>query len=116
MSLISKMRRQDAVYWRRSLIPDRFGQFGFGDGVLIKCRWEDKVTEYLDVAGERRLSSSTVYVDRPMRAGDVLLLANVVPFLDPGQTPETLPEARRIERFEILPNLKNTESLLTAML
>ena len=40
MSIITRMRKQDAVYWAYSGL-DEFGQVEVGDPAEIKVRWED---------------------------------------------------------------------------
>jgi hypothetical protein len=116
MSIITKMRKQTAVYW--GLNPatpyDNFGQPIFITPVEILCRWEDTVEEYIDPKGERRMSHSIADVDRVMNVNGRLKLCALVDLdsnlLDPYANDNTW----EIHRFDTIPNLKNTENLLTA--
>jgi len=108
MSLIRRMRRQTAVYFARGS-PDVHGEYAFLSPVEIDCRWEDTSQEYLDGKGETRTSNSIVYVDRVMFPGDRLLLGELDSNTD-------IKDAFEIRKFDRLPNLRNTEVLLTAYL
>jgi len=115
MSIIKKMRKQHAVLWIRSDAPDRFGRFSYGSPAQIKCRWEDVVQEFRDSQGQATVSRSIVYVDRIIKAGDMLKrgeLESDTPS-DPRDEPELAWEVRR---FDQLPKLNNKETLLTAYL
>ncbi len=108
MSLIKRMRKQKAVYWARGS-PDVYGEFTFADPVEIDCRWEDTAQEYLDPQGETKTSKSIVYVDRVMSPGDRLLEGELDSNVD-------MADSFEIQRFDRLPNIRNTEVLLTAFL
>lgn len=115
MSIIKRMRRQRAVWWERSDAPDRFGRYSYAAPVQLKCRWEDVAQEFRDNQGQTTVSRSIVYVDRIIKAGDMLKrgeLESDTP-ADPRDIPE---EAWEVRRFDQLPNLKNKETLLTAYL
>lgn len=113
MSLISRMRRQEGVYWER-LTPDQFGRFSYATPIEIKCRWDDSSAEYRDNRGEKALSQATVYVDRLMKAGDMLKKGELDS--DTPADPTTLVDAFEIKGFEQTPNLRATETLYTAHL
>lgn len=135
MSLITRMRKQEALLWVRGS-ADRYGEFAFDAPVQIKCRWEDQVQEFIDAGGERQLSRSVVYVDRVISVGDRLkrilaadawILALGVwddagawsddaVWIDGVSDPNELTDAYEVRRFDQLPNLKASEFLLTAYL
>lgn len=112
MSLISKMRRQDAVLWQR-ISYTRQGVPIYGAPVAIRCRWEDVTQEYLSPQGQRELSSSVVYVSRDVAVGDRLALGELS-----SDTPLNPLDAKswEVKQFLRFPNLKNTELLRTAYL
>lgn len=113
MSIINRMRKQKAVWWE-AMGSNQFGVPGFAQPVEVDCRWEDTIEEFLDAEGNRQLSRSIVYVDRVMRVTDRLFLGTIED-LDSGVT--TPPEnAFAIRKFDRLPNLRNTQTLLTAYL
>ena len=114
MSIITKMRRQTAVYWSFASI-DQFGQKSFADAVIISCRWEDVSEEFLDVNGAVRMSLAKVYVDRDMALGGVLMLGALADITD-EENPKGNIGAWEIRRFEKLPDLKAKEFLRTAIL
>lgn len=119
MGIITTMRRQIAVYW--SLTPndvkyDRYGQpIPIITPVEIKCRWEDVQEEFIDSEGTKRLSRSVVYVDRIVDIAGSLFLGLLTDLTDP-EVPSDNPGAFEIIQFTQLPNLRNTETLLTAFL
>ncbi len=62
MSLISRMKRQKAVYWKR-LSNTLEGHSTFETPVIILCRWEDKTQTFLDKQGNEQVSNTQVYLD-----------------------------------------------------
>jgi len=112
VSLIRRMRRQKAIWWKR-LDADHYGTFSFDEPVEIDCRWDGTAQEFLDSKGERQISKAVVYVDRIMSAGDRLML---------GEMPSDIPDdpmevaSDEIRRFDQNPNLRATEWLLTAFI
>lgn len=105
------MRRQKAVWWKR-LTPDEFGVFTFDDPVEIDCRWDDCVKSFDTMKGETLMSTAVVYVDREMSVGDRLKKGE----FDSNTPDDPLADdtAYEIQRFDINPNFRNTENLLTA--
>lgn len=114
MSIITKMRKQTAVYWQQAAGVDDYGRASFEDPVEITCRWEDVREEYIDENNERQLSKSVIYVDRVMKIGDWLFLGDLSDLSD-SEVPESNEGAIEVKYFGKLPNLKNTEYLLTVM-
>ena len=114
MGIITTMRRQKAVYWAY-LSVDTYGRPTWSAPVEIDCRWEDVNEEFLDEHSERQISMSKVYVDRDMKVGSVLMLGELDSGVD-EDNPKDNDNAWEIRRFERLPNLKNTETLRTAIL
>ncbi len=109
MSLIKRMRRQHAVWWAVG-IPDEFGVKSFAEPIEIKCRWENRVGEFVDARGFTMASMATVYVDRVMKVGDKL--KEGVLDSDTLENPLEDKKAFEIQGFETIPNLKAKESLL----
>jgi len=114
MSIISRMRRQDAIYWPFSSVNE-FGVKVVGDPVPIKCRWEAKNEEFLASDGEIQMSNAIVYVDRDTPEGGILMLGTTADITDSVNIKENI-GAWEIKRFDNLPNLKATEFLKTAYL
>ena len=114
MNIISRMRKQDAVYWPYSS-TSAFGVKVVGDPVAIKCRWESKSEEFLDSEGEVQMSNAVVYVDRDTPMGGILMLGTTDDITDSVNIKEN-DGAWEIRRFDNLPNLRATEFLKTAYL
>lgn len=116
MSVISKIRRQKAVYWPK-LSDGNDGKALLGDAVEIDCRWEDRVEMTVDQQGRELVSSAFVYVDRAVTPGGFLWQGRLTacPYTDPAEAWRN-DGAREIKRRDILPNFKNTENLITAVL
>lgn len=128
MSIITKMRRQDAIYWPPG-IADDYGRRVFGTlielvqlpgGASFRVRWEDRIEEFIDSAGTVCRSSAVVYVPILLSGSEVALggylwlglRADLVSETDPLQNPG----AYEVRRVDHLPNLKNTERLRTVYL
>lgn len=108
------MRKQKAVLWRRSAEPDKYGAFSFGEPEEIDCRWDDSGKEFRNSAGQTEMSAAVVYVDRVVGFGDKLMKGEM-----DSNTPDDPLDTRlafEVKRFDITPNLRNTENLLTAYL
>lgn len=122
MGIITRMRKQQAVWWPLKSAEsaandyDRFGQPQFADPVQLDdlVRWEDVTEEFIASDGTTQLSRAKVFVGRDMQPGDVImlgLLASITKVI-----PKENVGAWEIRRFEKLPNLKATEFLRTAIL
>ena len=109
MSIITRMRRQKAVWWSKSNVDD-YGRPTWNTPVEIDCRWEDAAQEFVKEDGEVNFSRSIVYVDRDMEVGDVLLLGELDSGVDEAD-PKNNNGAWEVSRFEKTPNLKATEFL-----
>jgi len=114
MSIIRRMRKQKAVWWARNAIPDKFGMFSFASPVEIDCRWDDNVSEIRDKLGQTIMSQATVYPDRILQEGDKLKKDEMES--DTPDDPTELTNAFEVQRFEQIPNLRNTETLYIAHL
>lgn len=121
MSVITRMRRQMAVYWALASSEslgedfDDHGQPQWTDPVEIECRWDDVIEEFVDAQGTKRVSRSVVYVDRDVRVGEVLMLGSLSDVTEPANVLEN-DGAWQVLRFDKMPNLKATEFLRTAYL
>lgn len=111
MRLFRTMRRQKAIYWRRGAV-DRYGRYTFDDPIEIDVRWDDGIQEVRTPQGQLVTFNAIVYVDREMALGDMLkrgeLDSNTV------DDPKTDDEAKTIQRFEQIPNLRATATLFIA--
>ena len=112
MGVISKMRKQDAVYWPPGAY-DGFGQPTMGAAVGIKCRWEEVAEQFLDAEQQQQLSNARVYVDQTVELGGMLWLG----LLASAPADPTLDDdAWEIRKYESIPNFKATEFLKSALL
>ena len=122
MSLITRMRKQTAVYWAllgadsAGVVDyDDYGQPQYTDPVEITVRWESVTVEFLDSQGTRQLSNAVVYSGEDLDLGGVLMLGELTDITD-EDIPKENDDAWEIRRFDKLPNLRNTEILRTAYL
>lgn len=114
MGIIATMLRQTAVYWAPDL-PTEFGDPTYGTPCEISCRWEDRCEEFRDTEREIRMSNAVVYVGQDVEEGGMLLLGTLSMDVDQSD-PKNNEGAFEVQRFDRLPNLKNTETLRTAYL
>jgi len=114
MGIITRMRKQTAVYWSFRSI-NQYGVKTYDSPVQISVRWEDKNEQFLDTKGQIQMSKSVVFVDRDMVNQDVLMLGVLADITDAVNILEN-EGAWEIKRFDKLPNIKATEFLRTAFL
>lgn len=109
MSIISKMRKQDAVYWAPVGLDDN-NRYIYDEPVEVKCRWDERSERDFNTIGEEINVKATVYVDREVALGGVLWLGLLV------DAPLTPPEHNKIKIYRVMPNLRATEFLRIARL
>jgi hypothetical protein len=115
------MRKQSAVYWPLGGIDsggtdfDEYGVPQYSTPVQIRCRWVDTSEVFLNAMGEQQVSHAKVYVDRDVVVRGVLMLGTLADVTDVDD-PKSNDNAWEIQRFEKLPNLRNTENLRTVFL
>jgi len=109
MGLISRMRKQKAVYWAPTG-RDQENRYLYDDPVEIKCRWDERYERDFNMYGEEIDIRSTVYVDREVALGGVLWLGLLV------DAPDTPPEHQKIKVIREHPNMRATEKLRIARL
>jgi hypothetical protein len=114
MSIITRMRKQQAVWWGQSSV-DSFGVPRFNSPIQIMCRWEDDQKEFIGKDGLPQVSSSIVYVDRVMQIGDILWLG-LISNIATSQQPRVNAGWQEIKQFKQLPNFSASQFLLTAYL
>lgn len=73
---------QVATYWAPGA-NDGFGGLVYGAPVLIKCRWQERVTLVRNAQGREVPSRAVVYVDRKLLPQGMLILGDFVASLDP---------------------------------
>lgn len=114
MSLISRVRKQKAVYWAPGK-NSNFGQPVVNDPVQIDCRWVDVQEEFVDAQGRTVLSKASVMVDRDVQVGGMLWLGELK-----NLTSQTVPTKNtncfEIRAFANVPNFRATEFLKVATL
>jgi hypothetical protein len=114
MSIITKMLAQVAVWWSAGP-PDSYGKPTYGEPVEINCRWEDAQEEFINANGELATSRSKVYVDRDVKAGDVLSLGTLDSGVD-EDNPKQNKNAWEVRNFSKMPNMRVSEFLRVAYL
>ena len=113
MSIIRKMRKQKATWWKRTTV-DRFGKFSYDPPVEIDCRWDDGGEEFRDAQEQIRVPVATIYVDRELTIGDKLRKGDMES--DEPLDPSNVVGAHEVQKFMNNPNLRATEFLLTVIL
>lgn len=119
-NLIKRMLKQDAIYWAPESVGPG-GQAIYAEPTQIKCRWEEKSEEFLDLAGNRLVSRAQVFVDRDVELGGVLWLGDfsaVVDVDDADGNPDPFVNkgAWEIRGFGKQPDFKARRFLRWAML
>lgn len=117
MGIITKMRKHKAVYWAKTGV-DTYGDPILDTPVLIDCRWQDTVEEYMSDLDEKKLSKSKVFPDRVLTVGGYLWRAADDATDTTGAPGDPLASkvCYRIEQMAQIPNLRNTQILYKVML
>jgi len=120
MSLITRMRKQTAVWWPLTTDSgevqfDNYGQPIHGDPQEIDVRWEDKTEEIIGVDGTVVTTRSKVFVGEDMSVGDVLFLGELTDLTN-EDNPKANSGAYEVVQFSKTPNLRATEFLRIAYL
>ena len=115
MSVISRMRRQKAVYWPPA-VEDDYGRPVMGTAVEIDCRWEDEITQFVDAVGPTRMSRSVVYPDMVLAYGGLVWEGELKNLTSGLSTQPQDHGALEIHAVRKIPNLKATENLHIVML
>lgn len=109
MGIITRMRKQKAVYWPCEGY-NAYGQPVLGTPVEITCRWQDVTVVFKNEKGEDQTSKAQIFVDRDVVVNGRLWRGLLV---DAPANPITDRTTVTIQRFEKLPNLRATEYLRT---
>lgn len=57
---------------------DVYGRPQWAGPYVMKARWEDRTTRYVDVGGTLQQSKCTVYVEKPIALGDYIVKGEFV--------------------------------------
>ena len=109
-----KAMKQSAVWWPKEGVSS-FGKPTYGTPEEISCRWEVVRKEFIDPTGERQASNASLFVDRDVSVGDVLLLGSLSTSVDQTD-PYANEGAWEIRMFSKMPDLKGRKFLREVML
>lgn len=115
--LISKMRKQVAVYWS-SPVEDGYGGATFADPAEITVRWEQKQELFIDRFGNEVRSNAVVYVGQDVDLGGYLYLGELTDLDSTVITPEdvTTGSVYEIRGFAKSPTIAGTKFVRKAWL
>lgn len=125
MALLVRMLKQQAVYWAPASV-DHFGKLQYAAPITVKVRWEDTNNEVLTADGEKTISAARVFANlNDLQLRGVLLLlpkGQGLSYIQDQNNPFNntdsfgTPLARRIIKFDKMPDLKNRNYLRIAYL
>lgn len=105
--------RQVATYWAPLGGDNGFGKINLAAPVSVKCRWEDKQDQTIDAKGKEIISKAYVYFPDTQQVGiGGYLLLGISTNLDPRQ----VTSAWEIKNTNRVPNIRNLQALITAIL
>lgn len=110
MVLAASTYRQTATYWGAPT-QSGFGGLTFAAPVTIKCRWEDTVESFTDLAGVEHRSKAIVYTFQDLDLGGYLLKGESV-----ATDPTVVAEALMIQRSDEIPDLRGLNTLYRTFL
>lgn len=82
MTPYTRNMHQTATYWAPGM-NDGMGDLVFGAPVLIKCRWQDKMTLIRDAQGRQVPSRAIVYSDRKLDPQGMIILGDLTNLTNP---------------------------------
>lgn len=109
MGIITKIRKQDAVYFPRAGV-DAHGKPAWGIPVEISCRWEQRTEEVVDVDGVRNTSQAHVYTSQNLVVGGYLVQGTLSTLPNPTDPTKNV-NGGRVLLSTTTPNLRATEFL-----
>lgn len=71
-TIIRQMRREFCVYWKY-LETDEYQRKVYAPPVQLKCRWDEKHTQFIDPKGRTLVSRAVVYPEISVVPGDLLM-------------------------------------------
>lgn len=114
MSLLSRMRKQYAVYWAPGGIgPD--GATTFEEPVELRVRWEDSQEQFVNREGDVKVSKSKVYTENNLEISGYLWKGNLEDLTDPSD-PLGNEDAYEIQSVSEIPDMKAKRFLRIAWL
>lgn len=114
MGILTKMRKQYAVYWGVAG-KNESGQNTYQEPIELRVRWEDDDFAFIDAVGSTLASTTSVYVDRVLDIGGILWKGRLQDV--PSQTdPVSMEGADEIIKFKEIPDLKAKKFLRVAVL
>jgi len=113
MSLLSRVRKQWAVYWPPEETTDRHGRPRVGSPRAVRVRWSDRQVEFIGGSAERMLSNSVVLSGEPLALRGMLWLGAIQ---DAPGDPFADKAAFEIRGTAAIPNFRATEFLYRSYL
>ena len=119
MRILDTMRKQTAVYWAPGSGRAKYDELGQPtqiDPVEIRCRWSNKVEQFIDSKGAEQISKSKVYPGIDLEPGGYLRLGTISDLDSADVNPEVIDGAWEIKAFDKIPTLKADKFLRKAFL
>jgi hypothetical protein len=114
MSIITRVLRQDAVYWAPNSTLGYDGKpEGFDAPIAVKVRWTDEEKFHVLESGTQVISQSEVMINIDVKKEGYLWLGDLSE-VSGVTNPREQENAWEIMRFEKIPNLRATEFLRQA--
>lgn len=111
MHVQEKALNQQATTWRAS--PNGYGGDAFSVPLLVLCRWQNRQEIFRSNIDQREIvSQAVVYVDTDLDVGDYLCLGDQTLVADPS----VLKGAFKIQRFDVVTDLRSVSSVRMAVL
>ncbi len=110
MALIDTVTNYDTAVWWAKGSTNEFGDPTFATPVEVDVRWTAKNEQILLPNGTTVLSNASVFIDRDVTVGDVLLHSELDSSVD-QDNPKDNVGAWEVVMFEKIPNKRNTKYL-----
>lgn len=114
MGLLTRMRKQNALWWKPDGAQDTYGKPTYAAPEEIKVRWEGMTKEHRTAENTVPECSDTVFVGIDIEVGDLLWPGSLDEF--PSEFLANPPAGGAVEvtSVETVPKLNNRESLRIA--
>ena len=112
LEFIQSVAVQDFVYWAPA-ITNGFGDKTYPEPQQMKCRWDDKVEQFLNGTGENVISKAVLLVPEAVEVGGYAWLGDIADLTDAElEDPLLLQEAYLIGRVDKTPLFKSTDKFV----
>lgn len=109
--MVIMVYHQDLTYWANAVQGGSGGWTFDAPNTSYKCRWEERIEQIVDEAGNIYISNAQVFVEFIPKVGEYLYQG-----ISAEADPTSVEGARQIQRVDSIPDLRNLRQTRKAYL